>query len=167
MCLSKESHAEVGQEGFFCLAYEKSKQHNNEHNQGGANDIQSLIWIFWICQVSPAWYNIDHSQYLHLITINLSWSARSWSIIQQDTSSMKHRKPVLTCLISPSTFSIHCTNLFWHFSCIFTFLKIIKHNMPERLLFFFHLQYWNGYPKLHQIWCYFFLMHVDMTAVTI
>ena len=42
----KESHAEIGQEGFFCLTYETSKQQNNEHNQGGANDFQSLIWIF-------------------------------------------------------------------------------------------------------------------------
>ena len=28
-------------------------------------------------------------------------------------------------------FSIHCTNLLLCFSCIFTFLKIIKHNTPK------------------------------------
>ena len=30
-----------------------------------------------------------------------------------------------------STFSIHCINLILRFSCIFTFLEIIKHNMPK------------------------------------
>ena len=50
----------------------------------------------------------------------------------------KPRKPLLTCLISHSIFSIHCTNLF--FICIFTVPEIIKNNMLK-MLHFFHLQY--------------------------
>ena len=46
------------------------------------------------------------------------------------------RKPLLTLSISHNTFSIHCTNRFVHFSCVFTFLEIIKHNMLKMLLFF-------------------------------
>ena len=37
---------------------------------------------------------------------------------------------LLTHSISQNT-SIHCTNLFLHFSCIFTSLEIIKHNMSK------------------------------------
>ena len=32
---------------------------------------------------------------------------------------------------SHSTFSIHCTNLFLCFSWVFTFVEIVKHNMPK------------------------------------
>ena len=28
---------------FFCLTYVEPKHHSNKHNQGGANDFQSLI----------------------------------------------------------------------------------------------------------------------------
>ena len=53
------------------------------------------------------------------MAVNFSWSARPWSILQQEMSSMKLCKSLLTCLISYSTFFIHCTNYFLHFSCIF------------------------------------------------
>ena len=34
-------------------------------------------------------------------------------------------------------FFIHCTNLFFlRFSCVFTFVEIIKHNMPKMLPFY-------------------------------
>ena len=32
--------------------------------QAGAEGFQGLIWIFWVCWLSPAWYNIDHSQWM-------------------------------------------------------------------------------------------------------
>ena len=51
---------------------------------------------------------------------------------------MKLRTLLLTYLVSHSTFSILCTNLFFFF-CIFTFLEIINHNMLEMLPIFFHL----------------------------
>ena len=46
-------------------------------------------------------------------------------------------KPLLTRSVGHSTFSIHCMNLFFVcFSCIFTFLEIIKHNMAKNVAYF-------------------------------
>ena len=52
---------------------------------------------------------------LNLIAINFNWSTSLWSIVQREISSTKLRKPLLTCLISHSTFSMNWTNLF----CVF------------------------------------------------
>ena len=61
-------------------------------------------------------------------------STQLWSIVQWEISSTKLHKPLLTHLISHSTFSICCTNHFFVcFSCVFTFLEIIKHNMLKIL----------------------------------
>ena len=38
LCLSRESYAEICQEGFFRLTYMEPKHQNDEHNQAGAND---------------------------------------------------------------------------------------------------------------------------------
>ena len=35
-----------------------------KHNQADANGFQCLIWVFWICWLSPSWYNIDYSQWM-------------------------------------------------------------------------------------------------------
>ena len=43
----------------------------------------------------------------------------------------KTSQPLLIHLISHRTFSVHYTNLFLCFSCIFTFLEIKQHNMLE------------------------------------
>ena len=96
-----------------------------------------------------------------------------WSIVQQGISSMKLRKPLwhVQSVTVPSpytffffgsscifTFSVSfltlpfTPNSFLCFSCVFTFLEIIKPNMPKALLFFLHLQYWNGYTKTHPFW---------------
>ena len=110
-----------------------------------------MIWIFWVYQLSPVWYNIDHSHsmsqfdryQLQLVYLTLEHCpARS---LQHETS-----QTILTCSISCSTFSTHCTNLFLHFSGIFTFLEIIKHTMPIMLHIFFHLWDENDYTKIHQ-----------------
>ena len=50
---------------------------------------------------------------------------------QNVNSTKKLRKSLLKHLISHSIFSIHCTDLFLCFSCIFTFLEIIKHKTPK------------------------------------
>ena len=75
------------------------------------------------------------NQCLDLITINFNWSTRPWSIVQQEISSTKLHKTLLTRSVSHSTFSIHCRNFFLHLGCIFTFLETIKHNMQKILLF--------------------------------
>ena len=127
-------HAEIWLRKFFCLTCVEPKDQSNEHNQAGANDFQHLIWIFWVCLLSPLWYNIDHSQLMSQFDsyqLQLVYPTMEWEI-----SSMKLRKPLLTHSISHSIFSIHCTNVFLYFSCVFTFLEIIKHDMPKMLLFF-------------------------------
>ena len=87
---------------------------------------------------------------LDWIPINFNWSTLLLSIIQWEISSRKLHRPLLTHLLSHSTFPIHCTNPFLHFSCIFTFLELIKHNMLKISLILFHLQCWNGHTKIHQ-----------------
>ena len=62
LCLSRELHAQIWPRRFFCLTYIELKHQSNEHNQAGANEFWNLIWIFWICQLSPAWYNVDCSE---------------------------------------------------------------------------------------------------------
>ena len=71
-----------------------------------------------------------------------------WELNQQPVSSQAgpqsndpHQLGHKSLLTHSITFSIQCTNLFLHFSCVFTFLEIIKHNMPKMLHIFFHLQY--------------------------
>ena len=128
-------------EGFFHLTYVETKHQSDEYNWDGAKDVQCLIWIFWVCQLSPTWYNVDCSQCLELITINFNWSTQWWSIVQQEISSMKLCKPLwhIQSVTVPSSYT---TNLFLHHSCIFinTILEIIKHNMLK-CCFFFYLQF--------------------------
>ena len=102
--------------------------------KNGASDFQHLIWLFWVCQISLSWYNIDYFQCFNLITINFNWCAWVGSIIQQEISSMKLHKPLLThSITSPYTspYLLHTLHksFFLHFCCIFTFLEITQHNM--------------------------------------
>ena len=90
--------------------------------------IKHFIWILWVHWLSPAWFEIDCSQSMSRFDPyqpQLVWGW-PWGIIQWEISSMKLHKPLLICKTSHSTFSLHCTNLFLHFSCVFTFLEIVK-----------------------------------------
>ena len=83
--------------------------------------ITLLIWIFWVCQISPTWYNIDCSQLMsrfdpYQLQLVFLWP---WSIIQRELSSTKLCKPLLTYSISHSTFSTHCSNPFCMFQLHF------------------------------------------------
>ena len=70
-----------------------------------------LIWIFCVCHLSPTWYNIDCCQLMSRFDLyQLQLVYPTWSIVQREISSTKFHKPLLTYLISHSTFSIHCTN---------------------------------------------------------
>lgn len=62
------------------------------------------------------------NKWLDWIAIDLSWSPRPWSILQQELSHTKLPESLLPRSIPPSTFCIHCTNLF--FACqLSPFLK--------------------------------------------
>ena len=73
--------------------------------------------------------------------------------------------PLLTHSISHSTFSIHHANLFLCFSCVFSFLEVIKYNMPRMLLFpsIFYIKMATQKSPILM----FFKKCTDMTAVTI
>ena len=76
--------------------------------------------------------------FLILITINFNCYTWQRSTVQREIFSMKFHKLLLTQLISRSTFSTLHRFLFFfflHFSCVFTFLEIIKCNMPKMLHF--------------------------------
>ena len=102
------------------------------------------------------------SIWLHSTTIGLPDHGESSS---EKISRTKPHKALLTHSVSDSSFSMYHTILSLHFSCIFTFLKIIKHNMLKMLIFFsssvLKWLYKNSTIFL------FFKMHSDMTAVTI
>ena len=104
----------------------------------------NFILIFLVCQLSPAWYNVDCSQLM---------SQFDHYQFQHVYPTMEHR-PVknLQHETSQTTFdtfdqsqhllhTLHKSFFFLHFSCIFTFLEIIKHNMLKILHIFFYLQY--------------------------
>ena len=97
--------------------------------------------ILSMSPLSPTWHNIDCSQLVYQFDCyNCYWCIWSWSIVQKEISITKLNIPPLTHLINHSTFSVYCTHLFLHFSCIFTFLEMKKHNMTKMHIFF-HLQY--------------------------
>ena len=114
--------------------------------------ITLLFWIFWVCRLSPMWYNIDCSQLMSWFDCCQLQFVSLTVEHQQEIFSTKLSKPLLTCLISHSTFCIHYTNLFLCFSWVFTFLEIIKQNMLKMSLIFFRLQYYNDYTKIHEFW---------------
>ncbi|KAF6114554.1 hypothetical protein HJG60_010528 [Phyllostomus discolor] len=59
------------------------------------------------------------------LSVNFNWSTRPWSIVQQEISSTKLCKPLLTSSISHGTFSIRCTNLFF-FGISVAFVSFLK-----------------------------------------
>ena len=58
-----------------------------------------------------------------------------WQNLSNEKSPAQNFASHFDASVSHSTFSIHCTNLILHFSCILTFLEIIKDNMQKMLLF--------------------------------
>ena len=124
------------QEGFFQLTYV-----DPNIKASNITKLVQMIFSAWFGYFEYVGYLpcgiilIVLNECLDWISINFNWSTRLWSIVQREIFSTKLRKPLLTCSISHSTFSIHCTNLFLCFSCVFTFLEIIKHNMPKCCFF--------------------------------
>ena len=96
-----------------------------------------MIWIFLLYRLSPMWCNIDCS---HLMSqfdcYQLQLIYLTLEHCPVKISSTKLHKPLLTHLIGHSTFSTPCTNLFLCFSCIFTFLEIIKSWMHWKFCIF-------------------------------
>ena len=104
----RESNVEIWSRKFFHLTYVEPKHRSDEHNHTSANDFQCIIWILWVCWLSPAWYNVDCSQLMSWFDLyRLQLVTHPWSIVQQEISSMKLCKPLLTHSVSHSAFFTH------------------------------------------------------------
>ena len=114
------------------------KHQSNEHNQALQMIFSTWLGYFECVGYLPCGIMLIALNYcLDLIFINFTWFTPPWRIVQWKSPaqiSSVFCKPLLTCLISHSTFSIHKPFFFLRFSCIFTFLKIMKHNMPKIFL---------------------------------
>ena len=110
-----------------------------------------LIWVFWICRLSPKWQNIDCSQLISLFDhyqLQLVYppgdhcSARN---LQQETSlTTFDRLNQLQHLLRTLHRSFVCVCFSW----FFTFLAIITHKISSILK-------WNGYTETHQFGKFF------------
>ena len=120
------------QEGFFRLTYVKLKHQSNEHNQASTNNFWHLIWIFWVCWLSPAWYNIYYSP--------LTSQFGGYQTVEHRLVRKLHHETLHTPLHTLDKsqhllYTLH-KSFFGCFSCFFTFLEIINHNMLKILLFY-------------------------------
>ena len=131
------------QEGFFCLTYVDPKHQSDWHTHAGANDFQCLIWIFWICQLSPTWYNGDCSKLMSWFD-HYQFHLDYRTMEHHPARNLQHKTLQTTFdTFYQSQHFLHILQksfFFLHFSCVFTFLEI-KHNMPKMSHIFYHLQY--------------------------
>ena len=106
-----------------------------KHNQAGADDSECLIWIFWVCRLSPTWYTVDCSQVLTQLYCYH---------VQQVYPTMEHH-PTKNHSQETSQNALDMFNQSQHlfytlqkslcFAYIFTFLEIIKHTMTKCCFF--------------------------------
>ena len=101
--------------------------------------ITSLIWILWVCWLSSAWFNIDCSQLMcqfdhcQLQPVHLTLEYHLMTNPQHETSQTTFDT------FNQSQHLLHTLHKSLCFSCIFTFLEIVKHTMLKMLCVFFHL----------------------------
>ena len=103
----------------------------------GANDFQHLVWVFWVCQLYTVWYNSACSQLISQFDHHqhqLAYPTVAYCPVRN--LQLKTLQTAFHTFHQSQHLPTHCTHLFLHFSCVFTFLEIIKHMMPRMLLFF-------------------------------
>ena len=100
--------------------------------------ITLLIQTFGVCWLSPTlgfqWVEARGAA-RHLPMHKTPHNKELWSKCQQYQETLQ----TTFDMFSHSTFSIHCTNLVFHFNCIFTFLEILKHNTPKMFSSIFNI----------------------------
>jgi hypothetical protein len=116
-----ELHAEIWSRRFFSLTYIELKHQSNEHNQAGTNEFWNLIWIFWICQLSPAWYNVDCSELMSQF-VSYQLQLVCLTVECRPAKNLHHETSQTTFDIA---FSLHIAHIFFFRCCsyIFTFLE--------------------------------------------
>ena len=140
--LSRQSHAEIGTRRVFFFF---------PLNLGGCQTTKQLTKPSW-CQ----WFSTANLDILTMLAISqvvehwlFSIKVSIWLLsistgLPNHGASSFEKYPAWNFanyfwhLLSDTahTFSIHCTNTFFHFSWVSTFVEILKHNMPKMLLFF-------------------------------
>ena len=119
-----------------CSTYVEPKHQSDEHNQAGANAFQHLLWIFWVCQLSLVWYNVNCSQSLS------SFDHYQLQLVYLTTEhcpvrNFQHETLQTTFTGSVTVPSQYTAKTFYCISVAFLmFLKIIKHNKPKMFVFF-------------------------------
>ena len=110
------------------------KRQSNEHNQ--ALQMTFSIWSGYsecVGYLPCGTMLIGLNCCLDLIFINFNWSTPPWSIVQWEISSGFLQ--IIFDMFDQSEHLLHTQSFFLLcFSCIFTFLEIIKHNMPKMFL---------------------------------
>ena len=119
----------------FCLTYVEPKHQSDWHNQVGANNFKCLIWIFWVCQLSPGGCNTDSSQ---LISWFDSYQLQLVYLTMKHHPARNLQHQIWCChdIFDQSQHLLHTLHkaFLLSFIYIFTFLEIIKHNIPTMLL---------------------------------
>ena len=94
-------------------------------------DFQWSIWVFWVCQISPIWCNIDYSQLMfqfdcyqlqlvYLILDHCPGRNLQQETLQTTIDILDHSHHVLHTLYRPFF------SFFLDFSCLFTSFSTIK-----------------------------------------
>ena len=105
--------------------------------------ITLLIWMFWVCRQSSALYNVDFSQLMSNFD-QYQLQLVYLTVEHRPVRNLRHKTSQTTFdTFDQSQHRLHTLHKSFLvcFSCIFTFLETIKHNMLKVLLIFFHLQY--------------------------
>ena len=128
--------------------------------------ITSLIWVFWACQLSPVWYNVDFSQLMPQFDC---YQLVYPTVEHHPARNMQYKNLQTTFdIFAQSQHLLHTLHksFFVCFSFIFTFLKVIQHKMLKICILssIFKLK---RLPKNSPILIRFLKMSAGMTAVTI
>ena len=131
-----------GQEGFLRLTYVEPKHQSNSHNQAGANDFQPLIWIFWVFQLSPMWYNVGCCQLMSRFD-RCQRQLVYPTVEHRPARNLQHETSQTTFDTFDQSRHLLCTlhKPFYAFQLRFYLSWNNKHNMPKMMLFFFRFQY--------------------------
>ena len=125
-------------------------------------DLKTWFWVCWLC---PMWYNVDYSQLMsRFVCYQLPLVYPT--VEHRPARNLQHETSQTTCdMFDQSQQFLHKLHkAFLCFSCVFSFLELIKHNMPKMLLFFiFNIK--MATQKFSNF-ILFFLMHA-VTTVTI
>ena len=114
--------------------------------------ITLLIWIFWVCRLSPTWYKVDCSQIMTrfaLYQLQLVYPAMEHC----PGRNPQHKTSQTTFdTFDQSQHFLHTLHKSLCFSCAFTFLEIMKHNIPECCIFSSIFNIKMVTQKIHQFW---------------